>query len=97
MTFVELEPGAVGVVTRVGGRGGFRRRLLELGILPGSRLQMVGVAPLGDPLEILVRGASLSIRKAEAELVEVKLLQGPELVLAADAPELLGPCARGER
>jgi ferrous iron transport protein A len=97
MTFAELEPGAMAEVTHVGGRGSFRRRLLELGILPGSRLQMVGVAPFGDPLELLVRGASLSIRRAEAELVEVKRTPQPEKVLASDAPDLLDQCARGGR
>jgi hypothetical protein len=45
--------------------------LLELGILPGTRVEVVGVAPLGDPIELLVRGSSLSIRRSEAASVSV--------------------------
>jgi Fe2+ transport system protein FeoA len=79
MRFAELGPGAVARVTRVGGQGAFRRRLMELGILPGTRLALTGIAPLGDPMELLVRGASLSIRRAEAQEVEVVLLDRDEL------------------
>ena len=60
-------------VEQVGGERGFRRRLMELGLLPGTRVEVVGVAPLGDPLELLVRGCSLSIRRSEAEVVSVAL------------------------
>jgi hypothetical protein len=55
---------------------------MELGILPGTRVELVRVAPLGDPLELLVRGASLSIRRTEALKVEV---QAAPRVEAADA------------
>lgn len=44
---------------------------MELGLVPGTRVELVRVAPLGDPVELLVRGASLSIRKAEASVIEV--------------------------
>lgn len=71
MKLAVLPQGAIATVTHVGGSGSFRRRLMELGILPGTSVQLVGVAPLGDPLELLVRGASLSIRRAEALTVEV--------------------------
>jgi Fe2+ transport system protein FeoA len=88
MRFAELGPGAVARVTRVGGQGAFRRRLMELGILPGTRLALTGIAPLGDPMELLVRGASLSIRRAEAQEVEVVLLDRDELARerAAESP-----------
>ena len=71
MKLADLAQGAIATVTHVGGSGSFRRRLMELGILPGTSVQLVGVAPLGDPMELLVRGASLSIRRAEALTVEV--------------------------
>jgi len=71
MRLAELAVGSEVSVTAVSGTGSFRRRLLELGILPGTRLELIGVAPLGDPLEILVRGSTLSIRRAEAATVEV--------------------------
>jgi ferrous iron transport protein A len=63
--------GEVVTVQAVGGERSFRRRLMELGLVPGTRVQLVGVAPLGDPIELLVRGASLSIRRAEADAVRV--------------------------
>lgn len=71
MNLAELPLGAVAEVTRVTGRGSFRRRLMELGILPGTRVEVVSTAPLGDPLELLVRGVSLSIRREQAESVQV--------------------------
>ena len=73
MNLAELPLGAVAVVLRVSGAGSFRRRLMELGILPGTRVVLVRIAPLGDPLELLVRGSSVSIRRAEALTVEVEI------------------------
>ena len=55
----------------VGGARGFRRRLLELGLTPGVAIQVLNVAPLGDPMEILVRGCHLSLRRAEADVIQV--------------------------
>jgi ferrous iron transport protein A len=49
-----------------------RRRLLELGLVPGTRVEVIGVSPLGDPLELEVRGSRLSIRKKEALTIEVR-------------------------
>lgn len=72
MNLAEAPLGTTVTVERIGGQGSFRRRLLELGLLPGTPISLVSVAPLGDPLELLVRGASLSIRRADAAVVEVK-------------------------
>ncbi len=58
-------------IEHVGGERSFRRRLMELGLVPGTRVELKAIAPLGDPLEVLVRGSSLSIRRAEAALVRV--------------------------
>jgi ferrous iron transport protein A len=80
MLLSEIQKGQVVQITRIAGAGSFRRRLLELGLVPGTRVELVRVAPLGDPIELLVRGASLSIRKAEAGSIEV---QSPS---AAPAP-----------
>lgn len=60
-------------IVRVGGESSFRRRLLELGLLPGTTVQLLRVAPLGDPLELLSRGAHLSIRAKEAEQIFVEV------------------------
>jgi Fe2+ transport system protein FeoA len=74
MFLAEVAIGTVVVVEEVGGERSFRRRLMELGLLPGTRVEVKGVAPLGDPLELLVRGSSLSIRRAEARLIGVRPL-----------------------
>jgi Fe2+ transport system protein FeoA len=67
----ELEIADVADIEHVGGERSFRRRLMELGLVPGTRVELKAIAPLGDPLELLVRGASLSIRRADAALVRV--------------------------
>ena len=72
MLLSQIPLGQVVQITRIGGEGSFRRRLLELGLVPGTRVELLRVAPLGDPIELLVRGASLSIRKAEAGAIEVQ-------------------------
>ena len=70
-------------VTRVGGERAFRRRLMELGLVPGTVVEVVRVAPLGDPVELRVRGCQLSIRKNEARSVEVASLGASELASAS--------------
>ncbi|MDF3069096.1 MAG: iron transporter FeoA [Polyangiaceae bacterium] len=71
MVLSEIKPGQIVEVVNVAGQSSFRRRLMELGLVPGTRVELLRVAPLGDPVELLVRGASLSIRKAEAGVIEV--------------------------
>jgi len=73
MNLAQTRIGQIVTVTHIAGEGSFRRRLMELGLVPGTRVEVIGVAPLGDPLELLVRGSSLSIRRAEAEGVSVGL------------------------
>ena len=59
-------------VKAVNGARAVRRRLLELGLTPGTQVTVVGVSPLGDPMELEVRGSRLSIRKKEALSIEVE-------------------------
>jgi Fe2+ transport system protein FeoA len=59
-------------VRSVGGARAFRRRLLEMGLVPGTAVRVVTVAPLGDPLRIEVRGGQWSIRRAEAAQIQVE-------------------------
>ena len=59
-------------VLSVGGSRAVRRRLMELGLVPGTPVMIVSVSPLGDPLELQVRGSRLSIRKKEAWAIEVE-------------------------
>lgn len=73
-TLKELRPGQKGRVTHVRGRGAVYKRLLDMGVTPGALVEMRRVAPLGDPLEIKVRGYHLSLRKKEAAKIEVELL-----------------------
>ena len=67
----ELEPGAWATITRLPDGIPGLTRLREFGLLPGTRIQFVRRAPLGDPVEISVRGALLSLRDSEASLMEV--------------------------
>jgi DtxR family Mn-dependent transcriptional regulator len=70
-TLDQLEPGQSGKVKKVGGKGRIRRRLMDMGITRGVEIEAVKVSPLGDPVEYRLRGYSLSLRKAEAEMIEV--------------------------
>lgn len=72
MLLDEAQISATVTVSRVGGGRAFRRRLMELGVLPGTKVTVVRVAPLGDPIELSVRGCMLSIRKEEARCIEVE-------------------------
>lgn len=67
----ELPVGAKGVIAAVGGARSTRRRLMELGLVPGTAVAVMNVAPLGDPLELQVRGSRLSIRRVETADVEL--------------------------
>jgi Fe2+ transport system protein FeoA len=60
------------VIQRVEGERGFRRRLMELGLVPGAHVKVTNVAPLGDPIEIEVRRGRLSIRRVEAASILVE-------------------------
>lgn len=73
MTLGNVAVGVPVTVTYVGGARAFRRRLMELGLLPGTNVEIVRVAPLGDPIELLTRGCFISIRKQDACLVDVTL------------------------
>lgn len=67
----ELKPGETASVVKVGGEGKIHRRLLDMGITPGAEVALRKRAPLGDPLEITIRGYELSLRKKEAEAITI--------------------------
>ena len=67
----ELSHNARAVITAVRGQGAFRRRLLELGLVPGTVVERAGQAPLGDPLSFRVRGSVISLRRADARSIEI--------------------------
>lgn len=60
------------VVVKIGGEGALKRRIMDMGITGGVVIKVLKFAPLGDPIEILVRGYSLTIRKSDAALIEVE-------------------------
>lgn len=90
MNLGEAPIGSQLTVARVGGERSFRRRLMELGLVPGTRVSVLGAAPLGGPLELLARGCSLSIRREEAREVVVRADAAPHLRDRAPTLEL-GP------
>jgi ferrous iron transport protein A len=71
-TLKAVKPGVTVRVTRIGGGGSVKRRIMEMGITRGVEVFVRKVAPLGDPVEVTVRGYELSLRKADAELIEVE-------------------------
>lgn len=68
-----LQPGERGVVTKVSGSGPIHRRIIDMGIVPGTTLKVEKFAPLGDPMEIKVKGFNLSLRKMEADTIQVEV------------------------
>lgn len=71
MTLAELSPGQGGIIKTVGGEGALRRRLLDMGLTPKTRVEVRKRAPMGDPLELFLRGYSLTIRLDDAAKIEV--------------------------
>ncbi len=69
----EFQPNESGSVVAVGGEGRIRRRLFDMGITPGADVVMRKRAPLGDPIEVTLRGYELTLRKTEAECVTVEV------------------------
>jgi ferrous iron transport protein A len=72
MTLNEIPVGGVCTVTKLNGTGKLRLRIMDMGITKGVEIKVVKIAPLGDPMELNVRGYELSIRKSEAESIEVQ-------------------------
>ncbi|MDR1496587.1 MAG: ferrous iron transport protein A [Clostridiales Family XIII bacterium] len=71
-TLRTTKPGETVRVTFIGGGGAIKRRIMDMGITKGANVYVRKVAPLGDPVEITVRGYELSLRRADAEIVEVE-------------------------
>lgn len=72
MTLDKLPAGQSAVIDAVGGEGPLRLRLLELGLLPGTKITVTRLAPGGDPMELRLRGYELSLRRGDAALIEVR-------------------------
>ena len=74
MTLDQLTPGNSGIISQVGGTGALRRRLLDMGLTPKTRVTVREVAPMGDPIELFLRSYVLTIRKDDA--AKIQLLDG---------------------
>ncbi|MCR5661564.1 MAG: ferrous iron transport protein B [bacterium] len=75
MNLKELEIGHSAVITKVGGEGALRRHFLDMGIIPGTRVTLVRYAPMGDPMELSIRGYELTLRLDDAEKIEISVTQ----------------------
>lgn len=76
LTLKEVKVGDTCRVLRINGEGALRRRIMDMGITKNAQIYVRKVAPLGDPIELTVRGYELTIRKSEAEMVEVEPVKG---------------------
>jgi Fe2+ transport system protein FeoA len=72
-TLNQLAPGETGIVAKVRGGGSIQRRIIDMGVVAGTSIEMLKFAPLGDPVEVRVKGFNLSLRKAEAEFIELDI------------------------
>lgn len=73
-TLKDVSVGDRAEVVKLHGEGAVKRRIMDMGLTKGAEIHLRKVAPLGDPMELTVRGYELSIRKADAEMIEVKSL-----------------------
>jgi Fe2+ transport system protein FeoA len=74
MTLKDVNPGQVCVIEGIGKKSSLRKRIIDMGLTIGTKIEVRKLAPLGDPIEILIRGYHLSLRKAEAAEVFVRLV-----------------------
>lgn len=72
MTLADLKPGQSGKILKINLEGALKRRMMDMGIITGTPVRVEKIAPLGDPIEILIKSYSLSLRKSEADKIEVE-------------------------
>lgn len=75
MNLAMMQIGETGRITRIGSVGPLKRRLMDMGVLVGEKIRVEKVAPLGDPLEVIIKSYSLSLRKKEAEEIDVEVVK----------------------
>lgn len=75
MTLDQLKVGSSAIISAVGGSGALRCRLLDMGLIPHTRVTLQKIAPMGDPIEIQVRGYELTLRVEEARKIEVEAVE----------------------
>jgi Fe2+ transport system protein FeoA len=72
MTLADLKPGQSGKILKIQVSGALKRRLMDMGIIPGTLVRVEKVAPLGDPIEVHIKSYQLSLRKGEADKIDVE-------------------------
>ena len=72
MTINDLQIGQQGIISAVGGEGALRLRFLDMGLIPGTKVLLQKVAPMGDPIQIQVRGYELTIRREDARMIGIE-------------------------
>ena len=72
MTIDNLKIGQSGVISRVGGEGPLRLRFLDMGLIPGTKVTLRKIAPMGDPIQIALRGYELTIRREDAAKIDLQ-------------------------
>ena len=82
MKLNELKPGQSARIETVGGEGALRQHFLDMGVIPGTEVTLIKLAPMGDPMELRIHGYELTLRVADAGEIGITLLKGAE---AADA------------
>ena len=87
MKLSELQTGASGIVEKVGGTGSFHKRLIEMGFVPGKKVDVIMNAPLKDPVEYEILGYKVSLRREEAALIEVSSEEEYNRSVTVDAKE----------
>lgn len=71
MTLFDLKPGEEGKVAMIETKGPLKRRIMDMGVTPGTVIKVIKIAPLGDPIEVNIRGYELSLRKEEAKQIKI--------------------------
>ena len=72
MTLKELQIGKSAIVDAVGGAGALRQHFLDMGLIPGAEVTLVKLAPMGDPMELFLRGYTLTLRKEDARSITIE-------------------------
>ncbi len=75
MDLAKMKPGESGTITNIGAVGPLKRRLMDMGILVGEKVKVEKVAPLGDPIEVAIKNYRLSLRKKEAQGIQVEVVK----------------------
>ena len=89
MTLDKLKPGQSAEIISVGGEGALRQHVLDMGVIPGAVVTLQKLAPMGDPMELKLRGYSLTLRLADASRIEVRPAEARESFVLRDSEDLV--------